>query len=460
MNSSFMSRTIKIKRGLNIPLKGQADKVLEESAQSETFALKPQDFHGIRTKLVAKEGSEVKAGSPLFYNKDNEKVMFTAPISGEVVEVKRGAKRKVVEVKILADKEVRYEEFGSADPNDLSREQIVEKMINSGVWPALRERPYSVVPNPDAQPKSIFISAFDTNPLAPDHDYTLHGQEELFQTGLDAIAKLTDGKVFLNLSADQTSTVLQNAQKVTINRFSGPHPAGNVGVQIHHLDPIDPGDSVWHLKVQDVAIIGKLFKEGKYDPVKVVALTGPSVDKPKYYRTRVGSSIKEIVAGNVVRQKEEDVRYISGNVLTGERIAEDGYIGYYDDQVTVLPEGNHKKFFLTEGWLSPGLNKFSASKAYPSWLMPGRKYDLDTNMNGEERAYVMTGQYEKVFPFEIYPQHLVKAILINDIELMEKLGIYEVDAEDFALCEYVCTSKIEVQRIVREGMDMLKQEMS
>ncbi len=453
-----MADPIKIRKGLDIKLEGEAEKVLEEAPLPETFAVKPPDFQDVRTKLLAKEGDEVKAGTPMFYDKDNDQVMFTAPVSGEVVEVVRGAKRKILEVKILADKEIRYEEFSASDPNDLSREEVVDKLLKSGTFPFIRKRPFSVIPHPENKPKSIFIPAFDSNPLAPDLDFIYHGDKEHFQKGIDVLRKLTDGKVHLGVSSDTTADSFLEAEGVERTAFEGPHPASNVGVHIHHLDPILPGDEVWYLYPHGVATIGKLFQEGIFDPSKVVVLAGSEVENPKYYRTRIGASIKNLVNGNVSTDKE--LRYISGNPLTGEEIKEDGYLGFYHDQVTVLPEGNKKKFFMTEGWLSPGLDKFSMSKAYPSWLFPNKKYRLDTNKNGEKRAYVVTGQYEQVFPFEIHPQQLVKSIIIQDLDLMEKFGIHEVDAEDFALCEFVCTSKQPVQKIVRGGLDQLKQEMS
>lgn len=453
-----MADPIKIRKGLNINLEGEAEKVLEEAPVPETFAVKPPDFHDVRTKLLAKEGDEVKAGTPIFYDKDNEKVMFSSPVSGEVVEVVRGAKRKILEVKILADKEIRYEQFEKGEPKEMGREEVVEKLLNSGAFPFIRKRPFSVVPHPENKPKSIFIPAFDSNPLGPDLDFVYDGQKTYFQKGIEVLKRLTEGKIHLGISSDSEAETFLDAEGVELNAFEGPHPAGNVGVHIHHLDPILPGDEVWYLYPHGVVTIGKLFQEGIFDPSKIIALTGSEVENPRYYRTRIGASIKNLVNGNVSTDK--DLRYISGNALTGETIQENGHIGFYHDQITVLPEGNKKKFFLTDGWLSPGLNKFSMSKAYPSWLFPNKKYQLDTNKNGEKRAYVVTGQYEKVFPFEIFPQQLVKSIIIQDLDLMEKLGILEVDAEDFALCEFVCTSKQPVQKIVREGLDQLKQEMS
>jgi Na+-transporting NADH:ubiquinone oxidoreductase subunit A len=450
-----MSQTIKITRGLNINLKGEAERVFATAPLPEVFAIKPTDFYGIIPKLLVKQGDQVKAGTPLFYDKNNEKVKFTAPVSGEVVEIVRGEKRKILEIKILADKEISYQEFTKADPKNLSREVIIETLLESGTWPFIRQRPYNTIANPNQKPKSIFISAFETAPLAPDNDFILHGHGEDFQIGLDAIAKLTDGKVHLNVSADlAVSKVFTNSKGVQVNKFSGPHPAGNVGVQIHHLDPINKGEVVWFLYPQDVLAIGKLFKEGKYDATRVIALTGSQVKSPKYFKTIQGCSLKNILSGNLLEEKN---RIISGNVLMGSQVLPEGFLGFYDTQVTVIPEGDEPEFM---GWLIPSSDRFSMSRTFFSWLTPGKEYELNTNLHGEERAFVVTGEYEKVFPFDIYPVQLLKSILVEDIDLMEKLGIYEVAEEDFALCEFVCTSKIDSQKIIRKGMDMIKKEFN
>lgn len=451
-----MSKYIKIKKGLNIKLAGEADKTFSNIALPETFALKLSDFIDVLPKLLVKQGDEVQAGTPLFYDKNNEAIRFCSPVSGEVIEIIRGEKRKILEVKILADKIINYVNFNKANPKDLSRENIIEALLNSGIWPFIRQRPFGVIANPEEKPKSIFISAFDSNPLAPDNDFIMGEDGENFQTGLDALQKLTDGKVHLNIHADRTqSTVFTGAKGVEINKFSGPHPAGNAGVQIHHIDPVNKGESVWCLNAQDVLIVGRLFNEGRFDPFRVIALTGSQVKSPKYYKTVVGGAVKNILAEGGL--KEGTNRIISGNVLTGQEISEDGYLGFYDSQITVIPEGDEPEFM---GWITPGLNKFSMSRSFFSWLTPNKKYELNTNLHGEERPFVVTGQYEKVFPMDIYPVHLLKAVLIEDIELMENLGIYEVVEEDFALCEFVCTSKIESQDIIRRGLDLIRKEMS
>ncbi len=448
-----MSIEVKLKKGVNINLLGEADKVVTESPKAETFAVKPPDFAGVVPKMLVKAGEEVKAGSPLFFDKNNEKIVFSSPISGEVAEIKRGEKRRILEVIILADKEVKYEDYGVTPLSDMSREQIIEKMLKSGVWPLMRQRPFDVIANPDKQPKAIFVSAFNTGPMAADNDFIMHRKDELFQKGLDVLSKLTDGKVHLNINgAIKADETFLNAKGVQINKFKGPHPAGNVGVQIHHIDPINKNEVAWTLNPQDVLILARLFHEGKVDMERTIALTGSEVKQPKYYRMIAGQCIKNILHDNL---KDGAVRAISGDVLTGTHIETDGYLGYYDDQITVIPEGGNDQFM---GWLSPGLDKFSLSKTFLSWMTPKKKYRLNTNLNGEERAFVMTGEYEKVFPMDIYPVHLLKAIMIEDIELMEKLGIYEVAPEDFALCEFGCTSKIDIQEIVRQGLDVVRKE--
>jgi len=338
----------------------------------------------------------------------------------------------------------------------LTSNEIIEKLLISGCWPYIRQRPYGIVANSKDKPKSIFISGFDTAPLAPDLDFSVKGEESAFQAGICALSKLTEGKIHLNLNSDYpASFVFTKCEKVQVNYFSGPHPAGNVGVQINHLEPINKGEMVWVVNPLDVIIIGHLFLKGVYDASKVVTLAGSEVLKPKYYKVINGVSIKNIVQGNI--SPNHQVRYISGNVLTGKKILSDGFIGFYDNMITVIPEGNQFEFL---GWALPGFNKFSASKTFFSWLTPDKKYRLNTNLNGGERAFVITGQYEKLVPMDIYPVHLIKSIIAKDIDKMEQLGIYEVVEEDLALCEFACTSKIEVQTILRDGIDLMIKEMS
>ena len=448
-----MGKTIKIRKGLNINLVGEADKVVA-TFDSETFSIKPPDFHGSIPKLILKQGAEVKAGTPIYFDKNSPDVKFCAPVSGEIAEIVRGEKRRILEVRILADQEIKYEDFGAANPNDLSSDDVKAKMLASGVWPFVRQRPYDIIANPNEKPKAIFISGFDSNPLAADVDFILQDKKEEFQAGIDALKKLTDRKIHLGLKPNHAAnSVLNSAQGVEVITFEGPHPAGNVGVQIHHTDPINKGERVWYVAPQDVLIIGRLFLTGKFDASKIIAFAGSEVKKPKYYKTVFGASIKNLVEGNI---NEGVNRYISGNPLTGSRIEKDGYLGAYDTSISVIPEGTESRFF---GWITPNFDKLSASRTMFSWLMPNKKYTLDTNLNGEDRAFVVTGQYEKVFPFDIYPVYLLKAILTQDIEKMENLGIFEVAPEDFALCEFVCTSKMQLQKIVRKGLDQMIEEV-
>lgn len=453
-----MPKTIKIRKGLNIPLQGNAERILQAAPAAEVYAVKPPDFHGLTPKVLVKEGDPVKAGTPLFFDKYNEKVVYTSPVSGVFHEIVRGEKRRIMEVLVKADGKEEAVDFGAASPAGLSREEIIHRLLKSGTWPFIRQRPYSIVANPDDKPKSIFISAFSTAPLAPDLDFVVKGQESFFQTGLDVLAKLTHGDVHLSVDAKNTrSEAFLRARGVKIHHFEGPHPAGNVGVQIHHIDPINKGDIVWYADVQDLIIIGRLFEKGIYDPSRIIALCGPEVLNPRYYKVKAGAQFLSFGENNLHRQQDTSLRIISGDVLTGSAIQEKGYLGFYDNQVTVIPEGNHPEFM---GWLIPNLNRFSVSRTWPSFLMPWKKYRLDTNIRSGERPFVMTGVYEKVLPMDVMPMQLLKAIMINDIDKMEKLGIYEVAPEDFALCEYVCPSKIEIQTLIREGLDTIRGEFA
>ena len=450
-----MPNVINLKKGLNIALAGKAEKVLVSPGLPKTFAVKPTDFHGIRPKMLVRPDDKVKAGSPLFFDKYNPDVLFTAPVSGRVVAVNRGERRKILEIVIKAGDEMEYHEFDKADPQSLSRDDIVRLLLKSGLWPLLRQRPYGIIPRTDDRPRSVFISCFDTAPLAPDYDFIMKGTEGDFQTGINVLKRLTEGKVHLNVNADYPpSGVFTNASGVRLNYFSGPHPAGNPGVQIHHIDPVHKNGTVWYIGPQSVLVIGRLFNRGVVDFSRIVALTGSEVLKRRYYRTMMGACIDVLVRDNVT---EGNLRYISGNVLSGSKIPANGFIGFYDSQVTVIPEGDHYRFL---GWADPGFRRYSATRTFPSGFIPRREYLIDTNYNGGRRAYVMTGEYEKVLPMDILPQQLIKAIIVEDIDKMENLGIYEVIEEDLALCEFVCTSKIEVQSILRKGIEMMIRETS
>ena len=449
-----MSEVIKIKKGLTIKLQGEADRKLSELG-SLKYALKPTDFIGVFPKLNVKEGDKVKAGSPVFYDKYRENIQFTSPVSGIITGIKRGAKRVLLEIRIEADEKNEYVDFGAANPVSLDREAIVEKLLQSGLWSSIRQRPYSTIADPTVSPKAIFISGFDNGPLAIDYDFVLQGKGEAFQTGLDALIKLSKGKVHLNLNAKDTKTeVLLNAKNVNINLIEGKYPASMIGAQIAAIDPINKGEVVWMVNAQDVVTIGNLFLKGKYIPEKLFAVAGSEILKPHYYKAKVGVSIKDMITNNITKG---NLRFISGNPLTGTQIESGGYLSFYDNQLSVIPEGDYYQFI---GWITPNLNKFSYFRSLFSWLMPKKEYRLDTNLNGGVRAFVMTGQFEKVFPFDIYPMQLIKAIMSQNIDLMENLGIYEVAAEDFALIEFISTSKIEIQSIVAEGLEFLRKEMS
>ncbi|WP_373523136.1 Na(+)-translocating NADH-quinone reductase subunit A [Aquiflexum sp.] len=459
-----MSKTVKLKKGFDIKLVGKAEKQLADFKPAKTFAIKPTDFIGmLRPKVTVNEGDAVKAGTPVLFDKAMEKVQYVAPVSGEIVEIKRGDRRKLLEIKILADSDISYEsfdKFSESAINSLSREDAITQMTKGGVWPQIIQRPFGVVANPDDTPKSIFISGFDTHPLSPDYGFILKGEEKNFQTGILVLGKLTSGKVHLNVNADaELSTVYANVNGAELNKFSGPHPAGNVGVQIHHLDPINKNDIVWTVNPYGVAQIGKLFLEGRYDASKVIAITGSRAKKATYTKTYIGACVDTFVNGNIGTDSKTDLapetRIVSGNVLTGEKINKDGYLGYYANQITMLPEGDYYEFL---GWMKPTADKLSYHRALGllSFLSPKKEFVLDTNVRGEERAFVQTGVFESVTPMDILPVYLLKAIMAEDYDEMEELGIYEIVEEDLALCEFVDVSKHPVQEIVRKGIDLIQ----
>lgn len=450
-----MSKTIKLNRGFDINLIGKPEKKISGTTLSETYVIKPTDFSNItRPKLLVKEGDTVKAGSPLLYDKMAETVMYASPVSGEVVEIKRGEKRKLLEIKVLADKEIVFEQFKTFSASEiaaLSREDAALQMQKGGVWPNIIQRPFGVVAATDVTPKTIFISAFDSSPLAPDLAFQLGEKAAFFQTGLDVLKKFTSGKIHLNIDGKaEVASVFAQVSGVEVNKFSGPHPAGNVGVQIHHIDPICKGDIVWTVTPYGVAQIGQLFAEGKYDASKLVAVCGSEVSNPAYVKTYTGAQVEPLVSGI-----SGDVRFIAGNVLTGENVGKTGYLGFYQSQITVIPEGDYEEFL---GWILPTTSKLSFHKAFGllSFMNKGKEFKVDTNTHGEARAFVVTGAFEKVLPMDILPGYLFRAILAEDYDGMESLGIYEVIEEDVALCEFIDPSKNEIQKIVREGIELIK----
>jgi Na+-transporting NADH:ubiquinone oxidoreductase subunit A len=449
-----MSKTIKLRKGFDIKMQGAAEHIFFQNPMPETVALKPTDFVGMTAKMVVKEGDKVLAGDPLFIDKFHPEIQFASPVSGVVAAVNRGERRALLNVVVKPDAEIEYKKFENGSLDSMSREQVIAAMLNAGVWPFVKQRPYDVIANPNDKPKSIHISAFDSAPLAPDYTFALEESAADFQVGVNALKKLTDGVVNLNIyKEERAKTTFTQVTGVEQNFFQGPHPAGNVGVQIHHIDPINKGEVVWVVNPQDVIIIGRLFSKGIFDARVVVALTG-QVKKPLYYKTILGASIKSFLEKEAIN---DDMRVISGNVLTGTKLGKDDYIGFYDSQVTVIEEGNKPTFM---GWLAPGFGKYSFSRAFFSWLQPNKKYTLNTNYNGGARAFVFTGIYEQVLPMDIYPMQLLKAIITEDIDKMEQLGIYEVVPEDFALCEFVCPSKIEIQSILRQGLDTIRKEFN
>jgi Na+-transporting NADH:ubiquinone oxidoreductase subunit A len=453
-----MIETIRIKKGFDINLKGQAEKKIYETPLPDTYALKPTDFIGIkRPKVLVQEGDTVKAGTPILFCKMNDKIKYVAPVSGEIVEVVRGEKRKLLEIRILADKEIKYASFRKftvSEINNLSKKEIVDILCESGTWPNIIQRPYGIVADPEAEPDDIFVSGFDSSPLAPDVDFLYQGLESFIQIGIEILNKFIVGQLHITINAEaEFSKIFSQLNNVHIHKISGPHPAGNVGTQIHHIRPINKGDKLWTTTPFGLAQIGKLFLEGKYDSDRIVALTGPEVKDPFYFKTKIGANIAKVIENNLA---SENVRIVSGNVLTGEAIGEKGYLGYYHNQITVLKEGNQPTFL---GWFKPTFTELSFHRAIGLMSFLNSKqteYSLNTNTRGDKRAFVMSGVFEKVMPMDIYPTHLFKAILSEDYDEMEALGIYELVEEDVALCEFVDVSKHNIQQILRNGLNLLQ----
>ncbi|MBQ8608216.1 MAG: Na(+)-translocating NADH-quinone reductase subunit A [Bacteroidaceae bacterium] len=447
-----MANIIKLRKGLDINLKGKPVQETFDVKQSAGYALMPDDFTGVTPKVVVKEQMSVKAGDVLFVDKNHPEVKFVSPVSGTVTAVERGARRKVLSVRVeVSGNEV--VDFGKKSVASLSAESVKAALLEAGLFAFIKQRPYDVVANPNVAPKAIFVSAFDSKPLAPDFEYVLKGQETDFQTGLDALAKMAS--VYLGVSASQKSEALLQAKGVTVNVFDGPHPAGNVGVQINHVAPISKGEVVWTIGAEEVIFIGRLFNNGHVDFTRTIALAGSEVVKPAYCRMVIGAQLSGLLDGRIVSGKS--LRIINGNVLTGTKTTADGYLSAAANMVTVIPEGDDVHEML--GWIMPRFNDYSTSRSYFSWLMGKKEYTMDARIKGGERHMIMSGEYDRVFPMDILPEYLIKAIIAGDIDRMEALGIYEVAPEDFALCEFVDSSKLELQRIVRQGLDALRKEM-
>lgn len=448
-----MGKNVKIKRGMDIPLEGKPSTHIHAISSSTTFAIKPTDFKGLVPKLRIKQGEEVRVGDCLFADKKNDKICFTSPVSGEVVEIVRGERRAITAIKILADSaEYKCKEFDTQNYSTKNVDEIKAILLESGLWPFITQRPYGVMADTEVTPKSIHVSGFDSSPLAADLGVSLRGQESQLETGFKILNMLSEGGVYLNLHAKKDNTIYQNIKDVKVSYFDGPHPSGLVGVQINNLDPINKGDVVWTIKPQHIAFIGKLFETGKIDFEQNIVIAGSEVKEPAYYTTRLGASVDSMMNDNY---KSENVRVISGNVLTGTKIEKDGYLGFFDNQLTVIPEGNQYELL---GWLFPSYARPTLSPSLPISKYLKKTFNVNTNPHGEPRAYVVTGQYEKVLPMDIMPQQLIKAVMAKDLELMENLGIYEVIEEDMALCEFVCTSKINVQQVLSEGLELMAEE--
>lgn len=450
-----MSNDIRIKKGLDIKLKGAAEKTSEQAILSNFYTLRPEDFHSVIPKLISKVGAKVKAGEPVFYNKTNENVKFVSPVSGEIIEIARGEKRKILSVKIQADKQQSYLEHGAFNLDSAKAEDVKSHLLSSGCWPFVKQRPYDVIANPDKAPKAIFISGYASAPLAADLDFTLTGKEAELQAAVTGLGKLTEGAVHVSVGKSSNSP-LAGLSGVTLHQVSGPHPSGNVGTLINKIDPVNKGEVVWTVSAQDLVIIGELLLTGKFNAERIVALVGSSVEKPRYFVTKLGAEIATMIYDKGVA-KDANARVISGNVLSGKQIEADGYLDYYSNVISIIPEGDDYELF---GWNKPVFNKVSTSRALTfSWLTPNKEYDLNTNTNGEHRAFVTTGSYEEVFPLDIFPMQILKACMYKDLDEMEALGMYEVAPEDFALTEFICVSKQPHQKIIREGLDVMLKEI-
>ena len=449
-----MSTDIRIKKGLNLNLVGAAEPSTSKAVLSNVYAVNLNDFYGLTPKMIVKEGAEVKAGEPIFYNKDVPEMYFVSPVSGEIAAIERGARRRILMIKILADKEQAQVSHEPLDPSKVTAEDIKSFLLQTGCWPFIKQRPYDLISDPGTTPKAIFVSGYTTAPLAADSDYVLQGKEKEVQAAIHALGKLTPGPVHVSIGKGSDS-IFTGMEGIELHRVSGPHPAGLVGTQINKIDPINKGELVWTISPQDLIIIGECMLTGRFNPQRTVALAGSVVKNPKYFSTKIGAEISTFLYGSGVNLKR--FRVINGDVLTGSRSKQDGFLGFYNNTVTCIPEGDDYELF---GWNKPVFDKISATRALTfSWMQPKKKYDLNTNTNGEHRAFVVTGMYEKVFPMDIYPLQLLKACMVKDLDEMEQLGLYEVIPEDFSLTEFVCISKQPHQQIIREGLDLLHKEI-
>lgn len=449
-----MVKVFKLRKGLDINLKGKADKVKVKIGIGDDVALSPDSFQGITPKVVVREGDHVKAGDILFVNKQYPSIGFSSPVSGNVVSVVRGDRRKVLRVVVKPDDTQQYKDFGVKDLSTMSSQDVINALSETGLFGYINQLPYAVSTNADVMPKGIFVSALRDKPLAADFEYELKGNEQDFQTGLTALSKIT--KTYLGIGRDQSSEYLRQVKDVEINIFDGPCPAGNVGVQVNHIDPVNKGEVVWTVDPTTVIFFGRLFNTGKVDLRRTIAVVGSEVKRPSYAEVLVGQKISTILNGNV--SEERTLRIINGNVLTGAKSSADDYLDAHASEITVIPEGDDTDELF--GWIMPRFNQFSTSGSYFSRFMKKKEYSLDARVKGGRRNIIMSGEYDKVFPMNIYAEYLVKAVITGDIDKMEALGIYEVSPEDFALPEFVDSSKLELQKIIRNGLDLLRKENS
>lgn len=449
-----MSENISISKGLDIKLEGEADKISKAAKQSKIFGLNMSDFYGITPKLLVKPGDKIKAGEALFFSKNNESIKFASPVSGEVADVVRGQKRVILNLVILADEEIQYKEAEVPNLANISADELKNYLCENGAWPFIKQRPYDIIANPSDTPRDIYISAYDSKPLAPDYDYSLKGKEKELQAAIDALKILTPGKVYVSLSVNSTVspfTGLKNVEKISLK---GPHPVGNISTQIAQTNPLNKGEVIWTVNPADLVILGELLLTGKFNMERTVALTGYQIKTPHYIKTIAGNQYKSILEDQIIGDNN---RIVDGNLLVGTATNEERFLGYYTTQISVIEEGNDYDFM---GWNRPRPNKYSFYRAFmTSFLTPNKRYKLNTNTNGEHRAFVLTGKFEQVFPLNIYPMQLLKACIAGDIDKMEQLGIYEIAPEDFALTEFIDTSKNNHQDIIREGIDIMVKEV-
>ena len=454
-----MPNVIKLRKGLDINLQGRAEETKIQLKSNGKFALVPDDFEGVTPKVVVHEGDKVKAGDALFVNKQYPEIKFASPVSGTVREVVRGERRKVLCIRVDADAQQEFVDFGKRDPGTLTGEQVINALLEAGIFGYINQLPYAVSANPSVMPKAIFVSALRDKPLAADFQFEVKGQEEDFVTGLKALSKIAKTHVGLGIQPDFQTAIRQlgadNVAELTI--FDGKCPAGNVGVQVNHLDPVNKGEVVWTIGDPTVVLfIGRLFNTGKVDLHRTVALCGSEVKSPAYVDMLVGEELSTLLSNSY--DASHAVRIINGNVLTGKPTTKDGFLGAHTSEITVIPEGSDADEML--GWILPRFSQFSVSRSYFSWLLGKKQYALDARIKGGERHMIMSGEYDKVLPMDIYGEYLIKAIIAGDIDRQEALGIYEVSPEDFALAEFVDSSKLELQRIVREGLNILRKENS